>query len=223
MAVKADGLARGKGVIVCGTVDESDRAIDAMLVEQRFGRSGATIVVEERLEGPELSLLAITDGIDAALAMRAASHVLAWPKHFGLDGIVVPAVKRLLQANERRGPALDVLHSACVAHLKQRIAEPLEAPRDWTRPSQLGCKCQHCAELSRFLADPSREDWTLRAAQQIRSHVEDEVRAARADIDCQTLRRGSPHSLICRKNQASYRRRVAQRKQDLADMAVLCR
>jgi phosphoribosylamine--glycine ligase len=64
VAVKADGLARGKGVIVCGTVDESDRAIDAMLVEQRFGRSGATIVVEERLEGPELSLLAITDGID---------------------------------------------------------------------------------------------------------------------------------------------------------------
>ena len=64
VAVKADGLARGKGVIVCASVDESDRAIDAMLVEQRFGRSGATIVVEERLEGPELSLLAVTDGID---------------------------------------------------------------------------------------------------------------------------------------------------------------
>ena len=64
VAVKADGLARGKGVIVCASVDESDQAIDAMLVEQRFGRSGATIVVEERLEGPELSLLAVTDGID---------------------------------------------------------------------------------------------------------------------------------------------------------------
>ena len=64
VAVKADGLARGKGVIVCGNVEDSDRAIDAALVEQRFGRSGATIVVEERLEGPELSLLAITDGTD---------------------------------------------------------------------------------------------------------------------------------------------------------------
>lgn len=62
VAVKADGLARGKGVIVCDSPDESDRAIDAMLVEQRFGRSGATIVVEEKLEGPELSLLAVTDG-----------------------------------------------------------------------------------------------------------------------------------------------------------------
>jgi phosphoribosylamine---glycine ligase len=62
VAVKADGLARGKGVIVCASVDESNAAIDAMLVEQRFGRSGATIVVEERLEGPELSLLGVTDG-----------------------------------------------------------------------------------------------------------------------------------------------------------------
>jgi phosphoribosylamine--glycine ligase len=64
VAVKADGLARGKGVIVCSSVDESDAAVNAMLVESRFGRSGATIVVEERLEGPELSLLAVTDGTE---------------------------------------------------------------------------------------------------------------------------------------------------------------
>ena len=64
VAVKADGLARGKGVIVCSSTEESDSAIDVMLIEQRFGRSGATIVVEERLDGPELSVLAVTDGTD---------------------------------------------------------------------------------------------------------------------------------------------------------------
>jgi phosphoribosylamine--glycine ligase len=64
VAVKADGLARGKGVIVCSSVQESDAAIDAMLVEKRFGRSGATVVVEERLEGPELSVHGVTDGKD---------------------------------------------------------------------------------------------------------------------------------------------------------------
>src|SRR5437016_8887512 len=64
VAVKADGLARGKGVIVCGSTDESDAAIDAMLVEGRFGKSGATVVVEQRLYGAELSLLAVTDGTD---------------------------------------------------------------------------------------------------------------------------------------------------------------
>jgi phosphoribosylamine---glycine ligase len=64
VAVKADGLARGKGVIVCDGVEDADRAIDAMLVEERFGRSGKIIVVEEKLEGPELSLLAVTDGTE---------------------------------------------------------------------------------------------------------------------------------------------------------------
>src|SRR4030088_1544960 len=62
VAVKADGLARGKGVIVCSSVQESDAAIEAMLVEKRFGRGGATVVVEERLEGPELSVHAVRDG-----------------------------------------------------------------------------------------------------------------------------------------------------------------
>src|SRR5690242_2185907 len=64
VAVKADGLARGKGVIVCASPQESDGAIASMLVENRFGKSGATIVVEEKLDGPELSLLALTDGTE---------------------------------------------------------------------------------------------------------------------------------------------------------------
>jgi phosphoribosylamine---glycine ligase len=64
VAVKADGLARGKGVVVCAGVEEADAAIDAMLVQGRFGRSGATVVVEELLEGPELSVLGVTDGTD---------------------------------------------------------------------------------------------------------------------------------------------------------------
>jgi phosphoribosylamine--glycine ligase len=74
VAVKADGLARGKGVIVCGSVEESDEAIDAMLVEQRFGRSGATVVVEERLEGSELSVHAITDGTDVIALVPARDY-----------------------------------------------------------------------------------------------------------------------------------------------------
>jgi phosphoribosylamine--glycine ligase len=64
VAVKADGLARGKGVVVCTTVQQAGDAIDGMLVEGRFGRSGATIVLEELLEGPELSVLGVTDGTD---------------------------------------------------------------------------------------------------------------------------------------------------------------
>lgn len=62
VVVKADGLALGKGVVVCGSQAEAERAIDAMLVEHSFGRAGATILLEERLEGREVSLMAVTDG-----------------------------------------------------------------------------------------------------------------------------------------------------------------
>ena len=83
VAVKADGLARGRGVIVCTSVKESDSAIDAMLVESRFGRSGATIVVEELLEGPELSILGVTDGKDVVALAPARDYKRAHERDSG--------------------------------------------------------------------------------------------------------------------------------------------
>jgi phosphoribosylamine--glycine ligase len=71
VAVKADGLALGKGVIVCGGVEEAERAVDAMLVQRAHGSAGAKIVIEERLAGRELSLLALTDG-DAVVPLVPA-------------------------------------------------------------------------------------------------------------------------------------------------------
>jgi phosphoribosylamine--glycine ligase len=96
VAVKADGLALGKGVIVCGSVEESDAAIDAILVEGRFGRSGATIVVEERLVGPELTVMGVTDGTDVvALApardFKRAHEGDAGPNTGGMGAYSPPA------------------------------------------------------------------------------------------------------------------------------------
>jgi predicted 2-oxoglutarate/Fe(II)-dependent dioxygenase YbiX len=167
-------------------------------------------------------LAAVVDRLDAGLAVRAARHVLAWPRHFDPDKVLVPAMKGMAAKGRTSGPAADALHAAAVAHLEARIALALEAPRDWARQSEtVGCKCAHCRDLAAFLADPLRETWTLRAAQPHRTHVENEIRRARADVNYRTERKGSPHSLICRKNQASYERRVKQRKQDLADLAAL--
>lgn len=166
-------------------------------------------------------LVPVIDRIDGSLARNTSRHMLEWPAHFDPDRVLVPAIKRLIAARRRSGQAFDFLHRAAIAHLETRIAEALEPPRDWARPSDIGCRCQHCRELSSFLADAAHEDWTLRAAQQVRTHVEDQISRSRADVDTETLRRGSPHSLICRKNQASYERRVVQRKQDLADLAAL--
>jgi phosphoribosylamine--glycine ligase len=65
IVVKADGLAAGKGVTIAGTVDEACRAVDAALVEGRFGAAGAQIVVEDLLVGKEVSFFALVDGKDA--------------------------------------------------------------------------------------------------------------------------------------------------------------
>ena len=62
VVIKASGLAAGKGVIVCGTVAEADRAIDLMLREAVFGPAGAEILVEEFMAGEEISVFGLTDG-----------------------------------------------------------------------------------------------------------------------------------------------------------------
>jgi len=62
VAVKADGLALGKGVFVCGSISESDAAVEALLGRGSLGDAGRTVVVEERLFGPELSVFGFSDG-----------------------------------------------------------------------------------------------------------------------------------------------------------------
>lgn len=74
VVVKADGLAAGKGVIVCDTRSEAQQAVRAMLVDEAFGAAGQTIVIEERLSGPELSLLAFCDGRTVAPMVPARDH-----------------------------------------------------------------------------------------------------------------------------------------------------
>ena len=62
VVIKADGLAAGKGVVVCSSVSEANAAARACLVNGRFGTAGGRVVVEERMWGPEISLLALCDG-----------------------------------------------------------------------------------------------------------------------------------------------------------------
>jgi phosphoribosylamine--glycine ligase len=62
VAVKADGLAAGKGVVVARSAAEAREALEACLVDKAFGDAGAAVVVEEGLVGPEVSLIAVSDG-----------------------------------------------------------------------------------------------------------------------------------------------------------------
>ena len=78
IVVKADGLASGKGVIVCSYRDEALEAIDRISRKQEFGAAGLQMVIEERLEGPEVSVLAITDGKTIVVLPAAQDHKPAY-------------------------------------------------------------------------------------------------------------------------------------------------
>jgi phosphoribosylamine--glycine ligase len=83
VALKADGLAGGKGVIVAGTIDEARAAVDALMVHRKVGDAGRTLVVEERLDGPEVSFFALTDGDRAYSLMSAQDHKRAYDNDAG--------------------------------------------------------------------------------------------------------------------------------------------
>lgn len=72
--IKASGLAKGKGVVVPGTLSEALNAIERIMVRREFGDAGRTVVIEQRLEGTEVSVLAITDGTNILVLPPAKDH-----------------------------------------------------------------------------------------------------------------------------------------------------
>ncbi|HSY43464.1 MAG TPA: phosphoribosylamine--glycine ligase [Candidatus Acidoferrum sp.] len=84
-AVKADGLALGKGVLICANIAEANKAIDDILVAKSFGTAGAKIVIQEFLEGVEISLHAICDGKTAKLFPTSQDHKRALDGDQGLN------------------------------------------------------------------------------------------------------------------------------------------
>jgi hypothetical protein len=139
-----------------------------------------------------------------------------------LDGILVPAALAFTKrADSKAWPAVKRLREAALDHLRKRIALPLEAPRDWARTNPLKCTCADCHALGAFLVAPDQQRWHLKAAQGRRVHVEQTAKNTACDLDLTTEKRGSPHTLVAVKNQASYERRAKQRRQDLEHVAAL--
>jgi phosphoribosylamine--glycine ligase len=83
VVVKASGLAAGKGVIIAESAAEAERAIDAMLSDRVFGAAGGEILLEEFMEGEELSLFVITDGEHALPFLPAQDHKRLLDGDFG--------------------------------------------------------------------------------------------------------------------------------------------
>jgi len=92
--VKADGLALGKGVIIAQTREEAKEAVIDMMANAKFGKSGSTVVIEEFLTGPEVSVLAFTDGKVVRPMVSSMDHKRAGDNDTGLNtggmGTVAP-------------------------------------------------------------------------------------------------------------------------------------
>ncbi len=147
--------------------------------------------------------------VDETVAGRAADHILSYPKTYGCDAVLVPAVRQLAGTARINGSAaVRRLRDACVEHLRARAAEPLESPKDWRRTSDIDCKCANCAELRRFLGHPAEKRWIFKGGEIVRRHVEGTIRNARCDLDVMTEKQGRPYSLVCTKNQASHEQRA---------------
>ena len=78
VVVKADGLAAGKGVLICSNMNQLREAVERMAVSKDFGSAGGQFILEERLTGPELSVLAITDGRTILTLPPAQDHKRAF-------------------------------------------------------------------------------------------------------------------------------------------------
>ncbi len=121
IVVKADGLALGKGVVVAQTVEEAKAAVRAMIEDKTFGQSGARVVIEEYMEGPEVSVLSFTDGEALVPMVSSMDHKRA------LDGDKLPQHRR-----HGRGRAEPVLYKGACGGVHGEYL-PADDPRDARR------------------------------------------------------------------------------------------
>ncbi|MEG0629790.1 MAG: phosphoribosylamine--glycine ligase [Christensenellaceae bacterium] len=104
VVVKADGLALGKGVIICENFAQAKQAVNDVMIDKKFGNAGAQIVIEEFISGPEVSVLAFCDGKTILPMLSAQDHKRAYDNDKGLNtggmGTFAPSPKYTLEIQQ---------------------------------------------------------------------------------------------------------------------------
>ena len=117
LVIKADGLAKGKGVFICKTLDEANKHLDDVMKEKVFGHAGDRVVIEEFLQGEEVSILAITDGNAILPLSSAQDHKAAYdgdkgPNTGGMGAYSpAPFVTQELQFSIEENILVPVIHA----------------------------------------------------------------------------------------------------------------
>jgi hypothetical protein len=144
---------------------------------------------------------------------RFLAHVLEDKRHYDLQKVLVPDVKAIYQWLPKvpeAHAAASLLLQHCLVELRAATAEPIEPPKDWTREAKLGCTCEDCQALRKFLRDPSQQVARFSIRKERRRHLHQQIDSHQCDCTHVTDRKGSPQTLVCTKTQGSYERRLKQ-------------
>lgn len=156
---------------------------------------------------------------------RLVAHTLAQPETYPLRQAHVSALTALrpwLEKNLKK-PSAALSHwvAWCCEQLDALTARAPQAPADFRRGAALSCPCPACAGLKQFLEDPHEQVYHYRAREDQRRHLEHSIRQHHCDLDLKTERHGSPYTLVCTKNTASYRAQLHQFHQDQEHLLTL--
>ena len=164
--------------------------------------------------------LELESDADAAVHMMSEHPSLATP-----DRTVPQALLKMLERSRSLAGcrAYEALWLQGAAFLLQRSGTVPQVPRDWIIEEPLGCDCRGCVQLKAFCRDPEATETKIAVAQAERQHLRDQIRRDLLDIDYETERKGRPYRLVCKKNRASYERRLAEYAEDIRQMKVLIR
>ena len=157
-------------------------------------------------------------------ANAAAGAIAALPRLASPDR-ALPAALGELRAEKGLADttAFATLWRHATGSLLKRSATPPKEPRHWKIGADIDCKCDLCADLRAFCEDPTAKvaRFPLRADR--RGHLHRIIEYNRLDIDHETERRGRPYTLVCTKNRASHKRRLAEYSKDVSWMRRLVR
>ena len=156
---------------------------------------------------------------------EAAAHAVAGNPQVVRPDRALPAALRELSGEEglADGVAFATLWRHATDFLLARSAEPPEEPRDWTIPADVACTCEHCRRLRAFCRDPDANVARFPLRQDLRGHLHQIIERHRLDLDHVTERCGRPYTLVCTKNRATHKRRLAEYAEDVAAMRTLLR
>ena len=214
---------KGERLAVCQLLAEQ-----AFAALERIDREG--IATDWRLR--DVNRAEVLAGLTRALVAteqfellsRFLTRPLADPKTYPLSAHIAaltalgPWLKKHLK---KPCEAVSRWLAACCTQLEALTATEPTAPADFGREANVRCDCADCKELKAFLNDPVETVHRFRVRQDRRQHLEHQIRAHECDVNCVTDRTGSPQTLVCTKNTASFDARLKKYHEDRTHLAAL--